>query len=106
MKEIECKGNWTASYAYEAICTKSKECNDIVVTRFANVVMRSDEPLSVFDKRLRMHLCECQKRFVEKQKDPKVKTSVIKNVLDNCVGMGYINEYASHRIMELINERI
>lgn len=106
MKEIKCRRNWPALYAYEVICKEAVACNDVVVTKFANVIMRSDEPLSVFNKRLMTYLYERQKRFIEKQKDPKVKTSVIKNVLENCVVMGYINEDASHRILDLINETL
>lgn len=41
---------------------------------------------------------------MDNKQDPEVKLSVVKKVLDDCFAVGYINEYAKHRIMNLLKK--
>ncbi len=96
----------TMEQAYEAICNESENSGDVVYADFAGVVMRSDESLISFKQRFRERIRRKQQQLIDCQKDPRVKMSVIRNVLDNFIVLGSLDKEVSDSIINQIKQEI
>lgn len=92
--------------AYEAVCKKSENSGEVVYADFAGVVMRSDQSLISFKQRFRERIRRKQQRLIDRQKDPRVKMSVIRNVLDNFIVLGTIDNEVAESIINQIKQEI
>ncbi len=95
----------TMEQAYEAICKESEISGEVVCADFAGVVMRSDQSLISFKQRFRERIRRKQ-QLIDRQKDPKVKMSVIRNVLDNFIALGSLDKEIADSIINQIKQEI
>ena len=96
----------TMEQAYEAICKESEISGEVVCADFAGVVMRSDQSLISFKQRFRERIRRKQQQLIDRQKDPKVKMSVIRNVLDNFIALGSLDKEIADSIINQIKQEI
>lgn len=106
MIKIKTPGWMTMEQAYEAICKESENSGDVVYADFAGVVMRSDQSLISFKQRFRERIRRKQQQLIDCQKDPRVKMSVIRNVLDNFIVLGSLDKKVSDSIINQIKQEI